>query len=331
MIITCASCLSKFNLEDSRISPKGAKVRCSRCHHVFYAVPPPETREEVLEGFESFAKYHEELMAPGESRPGGPPAEKAPQEKQDPPPEEKEHAPVTPPRESGPAKTERKESLFVEERAADRGKPEEKPLPKWEEEEEPKTPLPKEPFSGRRRKGPSPFLIILAILLLLVFGLFYLWSEMGSGGKLFPYFEKPVQKAGEMWGKIWGIEKEGLTVGDLSGYEEKVGDQSLLVIEGRVNNQYRYPKKYIKVKVIILDQDKIKMAEREAICGSLLSRQDLKNQPPSFFKSAMLVKPATEKEMEVPAGKTASFMVILRDPLNQAKEFKVEIMEAPNL
>ena len=66
MIITCASCLTKFNLDDSRISQKGIKVRCSRCHHVFYVVPPPETKEEVMEDFESFAKFHEDLMVPGE-------------------------------------------------------------------------------------------------------------------------------------------------------------------------------------------------------------------------------------------------------------------------
>ncbi len=41
--------------------------------------------------------------------------------------------------------------------------------------------------------------------------------------------------------------------------------------------------------------------------------------------------PQDEKERVVPSGKVAPFMVIFRDPLNQAKEFKVEIMEAPNL
>lgn len=64
MIITCTSCLTKYHLDDSRISPKGSKVRCSRCQHVFYIVPPPETKEEIVENFESFAKYHEELMGP---------------------------------------------------------------------------------------------------------------------------------------------------------------------------------------------------------------------------------------------------------------------------
>ena len=66
MIITCASCLTKFNLDDSRIPSKGVKVRCSRCQHVFYVVPPAETKEEVMEGFQSFARYHEDLMVPGE-------------------------------------------------------------------------------------------------------------------------------------------------------------------------------------------------------------------------------------------------------------------------
>ena len=76
MIVTCASCLTKFNLDDSRISAKGIKVRCSRCKHIFYVVPPPETKEEVIEGFESFAKYHEDLMEPGQKEVERPAPEK---------------------------------------------------------------------------------------------------------------------------------------------------------------------------------------------------------------------------------------------------------------
>jgi len=84
--------------------------------------------------------------------------------------------------------------------------------------------------------------------------------------------------------KIWGTEKGGLTIDDLTGYEEKVGDMSLFIIEGRVSNQSRFTKKQIKVKVLIFDQDRIKLAEKEAICGRILSRQELKSQPPAFFK-----------------------------------------------
>ena len=35
MIITCPTCLTKFNLNDDRIPEGGAKVRCSKCQHVF--------------------------------------------------------------------------------------------------------------------------------------------------------------------------------------------------------------------------------------------------------------------------------------------------------
>ena len=73
MIITCASCLTKFNLDDSRIQAKGIKVRCSRCKHLFYVVPPPETKEEIIENAESFAKYHEDLMGPGGEKAEVPP------------------------------------------------------------------------------------------------------------------------------------------------------------------------------------------------------------------------------------------------------------------
>ena len=35
MIIQCEKCLSRFRLDDSRVTEKGVKVRCTRCKHVF--------------------------------------------------------------------------------------------------------------------------------------------------------------------------------------------------------------------------------------------------------------------------------------------------------
>ncbi|MCJ7494725.1 MAG: zinc-ribbon domain-containing protein, partial [Deltaproteobacteria bacterium] len=35
MIITCPICRIKFNLDDERIPEGKAKVRCSKCQHVF--------------------------------------------------------------------------------------------------------------------------------------------------------------------------------------------------------------------------------------------------------------------------------------------------------
>ncbi|MEA3363028.1 MAG: DUF3426 domain-containing protein [Thermodesulfobacteriota bacterium] len=55
MIIVCPECSTKFNLDSDRIPEGGAKVRCARCKHVFFAEKPlvqePQTIEEV-EGFQ---------------------------------------------------------------------------------------------------------------------------------------------------------------------------------------------------------------------------------------------------------------------------------------
>jgi predicted Zn finger-like uncharacterized protein len=338
MIITCASCLTKFKLDDSRISQKGVKVRCSRCHHVFYVVPPPETREEVMENFESFAKYHEDLMVPGEEAKRKPSQEKEKREPL-PPREEEETSPERPPERppekpkapETPAPKKEEEAFLFEEKTPSGVEKAEEGFPEAEESAEGKPSRLKEKALKRERRRISPFLAILVVLLLLIFGLFYLWTEIGSGGRLSPIFEAPIQKVKEAWNKVWGTEKEGLDIGDLTGYEERVGEMPLFVIEGKVSNQSRFTKKQIKVKVTILDQDRVKMAEKEAVCGRVLSRQELKSQSPAFFKGEMIIKPQDEKERVVPSGKMAPFMVIFRDPLNQAKEFKVEIMEAPNL
>jgi len=328
MIITCASCLTKFNLDDSRIRPKGVKVRCSRCRHVFYVVPPPETKEEVMEDFQSFARYHEDLMMPGEEPAKEPSHEKEegplpPQRREEEPPEE-----LKTPEPSAPEKEE--EAFLDKEEAPGEGERAEEGFPE-KEEAEVKPSKPKEAVRRKERRAPSYLVALFIVLVLLGFGIFYVWTEMKSGGKLSPFVGTPIERIKAVWNKIWGAEKEGLDIGDLTGYEEKVGNLSLFVIEGKVSNQSRFTKKLIKVKVIIFDQDKVKMAEKEAVCGRILSRQELKSQPPAFFKGDIIIKPQEEKERVVPSGKAAPFMVVFQDPLSQAKEFKVEIAEAPNL
>ncbi len=314
MIITCASCLTKFSLDDSRISAGGVKVRCSRCKHVFYVVPPPETKEEIIENLESFAKYHEDLMGPGEKKVEAAPDAKLREEEEAPEKEEEgEEAFLF----TEKAPTEKVENLFAEE-------------PVRQERREGK---PSRPMSMMRveRRGPLRFLALLIVLMLLIFGIFYLWSELSSGGRLSPYIEYPVKKSSELWNQIWGTEGEDLVVGDLSGYDEKIGDVPLFVIEGKVKNQSKFTKKYIKIRIVIFDQDKLKVAEKEAICGRTIGRGELNQQPVKFFEEEMVVKPQTKEEMVTPPGKAAPFMVIFKDLPSQAKDFKYEIVEAPNL
>jgi predicted Zn finger-like uncharacterized protein len=340
MIITCASCLTKFNLDDSRIPAKGVKVRCSRCKHVFFVVPPPETKEEIIENFESFAKYHEELMGPGEKKEEIPPEAEIKKKEVLPEEEEEEtflfsEKTIAEKREKLKTPAKKKEKLTPPGRAEKSTPPEEVEAfppeePVREERVESKPSKPRSMIRSERR-GPSRFFALFIVLLILIFGIFYLWSELSSGGRLSPYLDYPVKKITELWNQIWGAEKSDLIVEGLSGYEERMGGIPLFMIEGRVKNQSDFTKKYIKIKVVIFDQDKLKVAEKEAICGRTISREELKKQPADFFKGEMVIKPQTKEEMITPSGKTTPFMVIFKDPPSQAKEFKVEIVEAPNL
>jgi hypothetical protein len=317
-------------LDDSRIQAKGIKVRCSRCKHVFYVVPPPETKEEMIEDAKSSAKYHADLIEAGEKKTEVPVETRARKETAVPEVEEEpaftfsEKAPIEeeeplPPQEMAeesapPEKTE--EFLFEEPARVERA--EAKPA-------RPKSTAPAE------KKGLLRFFPLFIVLILLILGIFYLWSELSLGGKLSSYLEIPMKRGTELWNQLWGLEKEDLSVGDLSRYDEQVESLTLFVIEGKVTNQSKFNKKYIKVRITIYDEEKIKVAEQDAICGRVIPREELKNQPPEFFKGDMVVKPQTEREMVTPSGKVTPFMVIFKDLPSRAKDFKYEILEAPNL
>ncbi|MDI6762013.1 MAG: DUF3426 domain-containing protein [Thermodesulfobacteriota bacterium] len=322
MIVTCASCLTKYQLDDSKISEKGAKVRCSRCKHVFYVVLPPETKEEVTENFESFAKYHEELMGPDQRGVGISTPE-----------EEEERGKEAAPKEG---EEEEEKFLFSDQTPAEKVEP--FSLPEFEEEAETeireakpkKTAIDQWKMRGERRR-PSRLFALVVVIAILIFGLFYLWAEMESGGKLSSYLENPIKKVTQLWEKVWGAEKEGLVVKDLTGYEEKVEEFPLYIIEGKVDNQSQKTKKLIKVKVVIFDQNRMKVTEKETLCGRTIGRGELKNLPSDFFSGEMIIQPKTEKEMIAPSGKAVPFVVVFKDLPAQAKEFKVEIVEAPSL
>ena len=181
MIITCASCFTKFRLDDSKISEKGAKVRCSKCQHVFFVALPPETQEKVIESFESFAKHHTELMEPGQtelkipSRPKPEKGEMMPEEEQ--------------------------KSLFSEKVSAEkRGKEISKET--VEEEGAEATPSKPKKMVRKERRGPSLLFVILVILVLFFFGFFYLWTESGTTGTPSSLIDYPIQKIASLWQKI---------------------------------------------------------------------------------------------------------------------------------
>jgi hypothetical protein len=322
---------------------------------VFHVVPPSPLDEEIVEDFESFAKSHEEVIEPGRKTKLPPPAPPKVREEIPPvrevrmPPEEKEEAeeeeelpkfedafPVSEEASRLAAEEDEEPPLFAEKGAA---KPEkstrridQKGL--WDAEDKTEEKMFQRGKTLRRkRRGPSLLLALFAVLVLLVFVAFYLWTELESGGNLGKKLEAPLKQVTGFWDRLWKTEREGLIIGDLNTYEEKAGEVPLFVIEGKVRNQSRFTKKYIKVKVVILDQDKTEVAQKVVLCGPTLSREEVKKLPPSFFEGGGGIKPQAEKETVVPPDKSIPFMVIFRDRdlSSQAKEFKVQFEETPNL
>jgi len=336
MIVTCASCMTKFSLDESKIPAKGAKVRCSKCQHVFFVTPPTEPplesrpesppepppepkEEEPMEDFESFIKSQEAFTEPGPKRPEIRPSKM-----------DKREAIGFPGEKEDIGFPEEEEPLFTEEAPAKKGAPVTFFEPEPEERAEAKPVKPKRMAPKEKRRPPVVFLLII-FLVLLVLGGFFLWTEYGSKGTVMTYLEYPVQKVIALWNELLGVKQEGLVVGDLNRYDEKVGDFFLSVIEGKVKNQSQSARKYIKIRVEIFDQHKDKITEKETLCGLNIGLDGLKSLPPEFFKGEMLIQPQQPQGLVIPTGKEAPFMVVFKDLTSQAREFKVEIVEAPNL
>ncbi len=318
MIVTCPSCMTKFKLDESRLPAKGAKVRCSRCRHVFFLAPPSgprmEEREEVLE---SFVKS-EAAAEPSEREPEIPPPEMG-----------RTEGVGFAEEEEGMRALKRKEEAFFEEEVS-RGKV--TPGPPFEREErgEPRPPALQRTVPRERRGFPVAILIILFVILLAV-GAFFLWKELGQREGLTSYIKYPVQKVASLWEQIFEARKKGLVVADLNRYDEKVGEVLLSVIEGKVKNQSTVARQYIKIRVEIFDRNREKISEKETLCGLNIGPVGLRSLPPEFFEGEMLIEPQEPKDLIVPAGKEAPFMVVFKDLAREAREFKVEISEAPRL
>jgi len=268
----------------------------------------------VQENFESFVRHHKELIV-GSDQKGV---------------EEKPFTPVEYEREKA-SKEEEKPFPFSEGISPER---EEEPFPvkpEGEAEAEVKVSKPTKMIHEEKRRRPSFLFIILVILILLLFGLFYLWMELGMSASHDSFLVNPLQKITSLWGRIWGKERKGLIVLDLNRYDEKIGELPVFVIEGKVDNQSGFTKKYIKMRVVIFGLDKAKLAEKEAVCGRIIGREELKNLPEDFFKGEMVIRPKTDEDRIVSPGKAVAFMAIFRNLSTQAEEFQVEIVEAPNL
>jgi len=395
MIVTCDACKTNFTVNDSQIPPKGIKVRCSKCKHVFMV--RREAEEDFLSELHDFERFHKDQMeeeaAAGEEEPPETAEKPAhiPEEpadisfeefmrKQEPAPQ-KEEAEL-PAEERIPRELEQPEEPPTGEGVSEEmgvhppSAPEPLEVPEAApggvsiEEEEPKLsaeaffreemereaedqakeaalpPLKDKKFEdlirGKElRKGPvrrrsSLRVILLLILLLIVVGVAYLWWQNQEASvslieNVGPALKTGVERVTGLWDDVLGSRKGGLELSGLEGYEEKIGQHRIYVIKGNITNKSRRARKYVKLKVIILDQPGNQIKEKVIFCGNVFTREELEKLSPKFFTGDEILQPKRPKDMVVEADKTISFMAIFSGLPREGKSFKVEKLEAPGV
>jgi predicted Zn finger-like uncharacterized protein len=353
MIVQCEICGAKYNIEDSKITAKGVKVRCAKCKHVFSVEPPslspppqPQTPspppptpgpagDDFLQDFESFEKFHKELMDIPSPEPGPPIDEESPFERgefegipQDmgevpsevPSLEEfpTEEWPVPSPEQQKPT-----ESL---EGAID--------TPTFDMEELEEERYYDKPQVIPKKKKTSWSFVLIGILLIVALGGYYLWSERGMEFSLpgnIPSLIKSIpEKLQYLWEDIRGIERGSLTFSDLEGYKDIIGEVPVFVITGKILNDTNKTKKHVRIKAVLLnDKDKV-LEEKQTLCGSYFSKESLKKLPPRFTRGDFKLRPPEPSQMRVAPRMSVPFIVIFPDMPPDAQEFQVEIVDAPN-
>jgi predicted Zn finger-like uncharacterized protein len=350
MIVQCEICQTKYNIEDSKITPQGVRVRCAKCKHIFSAKPsslppppppPPPTPEPVgddfLQDFESFEKFHKDLLDTPGLEAERPQEEGSPLERGEFDQIFREQAPSPEVSKAEEFPTEEWPGPFPEEgrQAGFTGGDMETPtfdmsgLEEGLKERE----YPERPLRTRAKRKTSWSFVVIGILIILAMGGYYLWSERGVKlsipWDISSFFSAIPERVQSLVDSIRGIERGSLSFSDLEGYKDTIGKVPVFVITGKVLNDTNKTKKHVRIKAVLLNDKNRVLDEKETLCGSYFSKEDLKKLPPRFTRGDFRVRPRSN-QMSVAPRTTVPFIVIFPNMPPDANEFQVEIVEAPN-
>jgi predicted Zn finger-like uncharacterized protein len=169
--------------------------------------------------------------------------------------------------------------------------------------------LPPLSIASRRKQSPL-FSGLIAVVALLVI------SALGYYG--YSSFSTPKESVATERGKI------SIEVLD-SSYIENGKAGELLVISGVAFNEYPTPRAALQVKVDLYDAAGKSVATKSAYCGNPLTDEQLETLPLEKIEAAMANQFGDSlANMEVPAGKAISFVVVLAHLPKGAKDFSVQ-------
>jgi len=359
MIVQCEVCQAKYNLEDSKITPEGVKVRCAKCKNIFTVTPttatpptppspptPPPPKpagDDFLEDFESFEKFHKDLMDTPGPETGPPMDEERLVEREIVDKMPGDTGEVSPPEDLGMAEfpTEEWPGPSLDEQGQTESMEGEMDTPTFDMSGLEDQDYFERPTVTPKKRKTSWTFVLIGILLIVALGGFYLWSEHGMKLSLpgnIPSLLKSIperlkfvpEKLQSVWENIRGIERGSLSFSDLEGYKDTIGEIPVFVITGKVLNNTNKTKKHVRIRAILLNDKNKLLDEKQTLCGSYFTNEDLKKLPPRFIRGDFKIRPPAPNQMRVDPQMTVPFIVIFPKMSPDAQEFEVEIIEAPN-
>jgi len=190
--------------------------------------------------------------------------------------------------------------------------------------------------TGLVRRSPSLRTILLLVLLIVIGALAYLgWQNqevvMSPLTHVGPTLETAVNKVSGLWEDVIGFRKEDLELSGLQGYEDMIGQHRIYIIKGNVRNKSERARKYVKLKIVILDQPGNRIREKIIYCGNAYTREEVQRLAPAFFTGEEALQPKRPEDMVLEPNETLSFMAIFSGLPREGKSFKVEKLEAPGV
>ena len=358
MIVECEVCQTKYNIEDSKITPEGVKVRCAKCKHIFAVTPasaapvapltppPPPTPPtpepaggDFLEDFESFEKFHKDLMDVPGPETGPPTGEETPFEREIVDKISQDTGEVSPPEDLDMAEfpTEEWPSPPLDQQGKAESMEGETDVPTFDMTELEDKEYFERPSATPKRKKTSKTFVLFGIILILALAAYYVWSEKGMRFSLpgnienIPSFFTSIPgKLTSLWDNIRGIERGSPSISDLEEYKDTIGEVPVFVVTGKVLNDTNKAKKYVRIKAVLYNDKNEILDEKQTLCGSYFTREELKNLPARFTRGDFKIRPPMPNQMRVAPGISIPFIVIFPNISPDVKEYEVEIVDAPN-
>ena len=200
-----------------------------------------------------------------------------------------------------------------------------------EEREEEPVPVPP-PIAQQappsRRRISMPFMVLL-VLVLVGGGAYGAYTVLESLDIKIPFLES-LKGAATSEATDRGNMHASLLEGLISG--EFVDNKSvgrLFVIKGKLRNDYREARNFIRVKGILYLKDGKVAQDRIVYCGNVLSDTDLQVLDKDTITQKLGNRFGADKSnFRVPSGKVLPFMVVFSDIPQQVGEFSVEVVDS---